>query len=132
MSKKPHVSVDLHPNLQGDPFDLVLAGEKIDGRTSVARRFRSLGNELVTQLGGTVAPVEKIMLRNAATLAVMCERDTAALIEGAEFDQENYRRNVQALGGLLVKLGLAMKSRDITKGSSKAFDAHAASILDAE
>jgi hypothetical protein len=118
----------MHP----EGSELILAGERLDGRTAIARRFKELGNDLAAQLGGNLAPAERIMITNAAALTMLCERDAAALIEGKAFDEESYRRSVVALGGLLVKLGLAMKSRDITKGSTKAFDAHAASILDAD
>ena len=47
---------------------------------------------------------------------------------GQTIDEENYRRNAQALGGVLIKLGMASKSRDITKASSRADDPFADAI----
>ncbi|MFG5121800.1 hypothetical protein [Methylorubrum sp. POS3] len=81
------------------------------------------------QLGDTVTPAEGMLLRRAATFAALCERDEAALVRGDAVDEEGYRRNATALGAALVKLGLAAKSRDVTKAQSKLYDAHAAAIL---
>ena len=36
---------------------------------------------------------------------------------------------VAALGAMLIKLGLAAKSRDVTKRDARMIDAHAASVL---
>lgn len=132
MSKQPNGQAVLHPALQGDGFDLVLAGERVDGRTAVARRFKQLGNDLTIQLGGVLAPAERMLITNAAALAVLCERDAAVMLQGNSMDEEGYRRNVQALSAVLIKLGLAKKSRDVTKGDNRMFDSHAAAILDVE
>jgi hypothetical protein len=128
-------STDNRRNFIGDLYpegaELVLAGERLDGRTAVARHFKRLGNDLAAQLGGTLTPAERILVTNAAALAMLCERDAAKLIDGRDFDEEGFRRNTTTLGAVLVKLGLALKSRDVTKASAKAFDTHAAAILDA-
>jgi hypothetical protein len=132
MARQVSGQVETLPAIQGD-FELVLAGERIDGRTVMARHFRATASDLVSQLGNLVSPSEKMMLRHAATLSILCELDVKKLIEGDEIDHENYRRNVQALRSTLIGLGLAKKSRDITKGDgNKFFDAHTAAILDAE
>jgi hypothetical protein len=113
---------------------LYLAGEKIDGRTLIAKRFKSIAGELHAQIGTSISPSEKVLLRNTSILAVLCERDAAKLLEGGDIDEENYRRNVQALNAGLIKLGLAHQSRDMTKSMNrtKAFDQHAAMVLDAD
>jgi hypothetical protein len=114
-------------------FDLVLAGERIDGRTVMARHFRQMAGDLIAQMGNFVSPSEKMMVRHAATLSILCEMDVKKLVEGQDIDQENYRRNVQALRAGLVNLGLAKKSRDITKADgSRLYDAHTAAILEAD
>ncbi|WP_225883029.1 hypothetical protein [Sphingomonas aliaeris] len=112
-------------------FDLAVAGRNIDGRTVEARRFRSIGTDLTEQLGRTPTASERLMLMNAATIAMLCEQTAADLLEGKEIDQANYRRNVDMLGQLLIKLGMAQKSRDITKRGQGASDPFGAALIEA-
>ena len=109
--------------------DLIIDGERVDQRSVVARRWRENIADLAMQLGDHTTPAEGMLLRRAATFAALCERDEAALVRGDAVDEEGYRRNATALGAVLVKLGLAAKSRDMTKSQSKLFDAHAAAVL---
>lgn len=111
--------------------DLVIDGERVDQRSITARRWRGNLADLAMQIGDHVTPSEGMLLRRAATLAFLCERDEARVMQGEEIDEEGYRRNVTALGAILVKLGLAQKSRDVTKRDARLFDAHAAAVLDA-
>lgn len=117
--------------LEQPGFELIVAGRKIDGRTVEARRFRALGSDLMTQLARNPSAAERLLIMNAATLAMLCERAAADLLEGKPIDEENYRRNVTMLGSILVKLGMAMKSRDITKGSRKVADDFGAALIEA-
>ena len=112
-------------------FDLSIAGRKIDGRTVEARRFRVLGSDLMVQLGRNPSGAERMLIMNAATLAMLCERAAADLLEGKPIDEENYRRNVTMLGSLLVKLGMAMKSRDVTKRDRNSADEFGAALIEA-
>ncbi|HEX8443810.1 MAG TPA: hypothetical protein VF631_09205 [Allosphingosinicella sp.] len=112
-------------------FDLIVAGRKIDNRTAEARRFRALGGELQMQLGRNPNAAERMMIMNAATLAMLCERDAADLLEGKKIDAESYRRNVTLLGSILVKLGMAMKSRDVTKRDRAGADDFGAALIEA-
>ena len=109
-------------------FNLEIAGRKVDGRTVAARSFRVIAGDLMDQLARQPKPSEAVMIRQAATLAFLCDRDTACLIAGEKFDEENYRRNTQSLGAVLIKLGMAAKSRDVTKGGSKGSDPFADAI----
>jgi len=109
-------------------FTLEIDGGKADGRSQAARVFKRTAGDLMDQLARTPKPSEGILLRNAATLAFLCDRDTARLMAGQAIDEENYRRNAQALGGVLIKLGMAAKSRDVTKGASKGGDPFADAI----
>ena len=109
--------------------DLIIDGERVDQRSVIARRWRENIADLALQLGDHTTPAEGMLLRRAATFAALCERDEAALMKGEAIDEESYRRNATALGAALVKLGLAAKSRDVTKAQSKLYDAHAAAIL---
>lgn len=118
--------------LSPDQFNLVLAGEQVDARKKIARHFRQIIGDLGAQMGrGNVTASERLQLTNAGTLAILCERDVARLLRGEEFDEEPYRRNVQALRAALISLGLADKSRDVTKSSRKRVGFMGA-VLDAE
>lgn len=109
-------------------FTLEIDGGKVDGRSQAARMFKRHAGDLIDQLARTPKASENMLLRNAATLAFLCDRDTARLMAGQTIDEENYRRNAQALGAVLIKLGMAAKSRDVTKGGSKGSDPFADAI----
>lgn len=109
-------------------FALEIEGGKVDGRSQAARFFKRIAGDLTDQLARDPKPSEAILLRQAATLGYLCDRDAARLMAGQEIDEENYRRNAQALGGVLIKLGMAQKSRDVTKGGSKGGDPFADAI----
>jgi hypothetical protein len=111
---------------------LLIAGRKIDGRTIEAKRFRALASDLAAQLQRNPTAAERLLLLNAATLATLCERFTADLLEGKPVDEENYRRNQQSLGGVLIKLGMAAKSRDVAKRDRTALDAFGAALIEAD
>jgi hypothetical protein len=114
------------------PFELVVAGRKIDNRTAEARRFRAIGSDLTIQLGRSPTASERILLMNAATLAMLCEQATADLLEGKAVDHENHRRNVALLGQLLIKLGMAQKSRDVAKRDHAGRDVFGAALIEAQ
>lgn len=111
---------------------LFAGGVRVDRRTVMARRYRDQVRDFCLQMGDTLTPSETAMVRRAATFAVLCERDESAIAAGKDVDEENYRRNAAALKAMLVSLGMAKKSRDVTKSDARFFDAHAAAILDAE
>jgi hypothetical protein len=113
------------------PFEFVIAGRRIDQRTVEARRFRTIGGDLQMQLGRDPNGSERIMLMNAATLAMLCERATADLLEGKAVDEENMRRNMTMLGATLVKLGMAAKSRDVTKRDRVGGDEFGIALIEA-
>lgn len=62
---------------------------------------------------------------------MLCEQTTADLIEGKVVDQENYRRDVAILGQLLTKLGMAQRSRVITKRDKAGHDDFGAALIEA-
>ncbi len=62
---------------------------------------------------------------------MLCERNAADLLEGKKIDAESYRRNVRLLGSMLVKLGMAMKSRDVTKRDRAGADDFGAALFEA-
>jgi hypothetical protein len=121
-------------NVDLDPFahePLIISGRKIDGRTTEAKRFRTLASELAAQLHREPTAAERALLLNAATLATLCERFTADLLEGKLTEDEPYRRNVAALSAVLIKLGMAAKSRDVTKRDRSGEDVFGAAVIEA-
>lgn len=110
---------------------LVVARRKIDGGTIDAKRFRTLATELASQLQHDPNAAERVLLVNAATLAMLCERFAADLLEGKEVNEENYRRNLQSLGNVMIKLGMAAKSRDVTKRDRAGQDDFGAALIEA-
>ncbi|WP_188064238.1 hypothetical protein [Sphingobium sp. KCTC 72723] len=110
---------------------LMVGGRKVDGRTLEARRFKAIAGDLIIQLGRGPTASERALLYAAATFAMLCERDTESLLAGQGIDQENYRRNVAMLGQQLVKLGMAKKSRDVTKRDHIGMDDFGAALIEA-
>ncbi len=110
---------------------LVIGGRRVDGRTMEARRFKTLAGDLSVQLGRGPSASERTLLMAAATLAMLCEQDTVRLLAGEAIDQANYRQNVQALGQQLIKLGLAKKSRDMTKRDQAGMDDFGKALIEA-
>lgn len=110
---------------------LVIGGRKIDGRTIEAKRFRALILDLGAQLTRNPQPADRLLLLNAATLATLCERFSADLLEGKPVEEEPYRRNVAALSAVLIKLGMAAKSRDVTKRDRMGVDDYGAALIEA-
>lgn len=110
---------------------LIIGGRKIDGRTIEAKRFRSLATDLAAQLQRNSTAAERLLLLQAATLATLCERFTADLLEGKPVEEEPYRRNCQALGAVLIKLGMACKSRDATKKDRMGLDEFGVALIEA-
>lgn len=112
--------------------ELLIDGQKIDGRTAIARRYRDQLAGLSNQVGGQPTIAEAMLMRRAATLATLCERDELRLLNGEEIDESNYRANTAHLKGILINLGTVKKSRDINQGDYKTYDAHTAAVLDAD
>jgi hypothetical protein len=116
-------------SIEPPAFELIVAGRKVDNRTVEARRFRAIGADLTEQLGRNPTASERLLLMNAATIAMLCEQATADLLDGKVIDQENHRRNVAMLGQLLIKLGMAAKSRDVAKRDRVGQDDFGAALI---
>ncbi|WP_020562067.1 hypothetical protein [Methylosarcina fibrata] len=112
--------------------ELLIDGQKIDGRTAIARRYRDQLAGLNYQVGGDPTTAEAMLMRRAATLATLCERDELKILNGEEIDEGNYRANTAHLKGILINLGTVKKSRDITKSDYRTFDAHTAAVLESD
>lgn len=112
--------------------ELLIDGQKIDGRTAIARRYRDQLTGLNIQVGGHPTTAEAMLMRRAATLATLCERDELRILNGEEIDENNYRANCSHLKGILINLGTVKKSRDIGKDDYRTFDAHTQAVLEAD
>lgn len=93
-------------------------GKPIDGRTTVARRFRDILSDIISDLGGRdeISEAEYQLARRAAGLSVQAEV-IEAFLAGQEFSRvsvEDYCRLVSSLNRTLSNIGLRRRARDIT------------------
>lgn len=111
----------------------------VDGRSLIARRFRDLQSDIVSDLGGAseISEAEMALVRRAVTLIVYCEMFESRMAETGKLDSEAYLPCVNALAKLLNALGLKRRPRQV--GPSPLEGYHAANgsqrepeILDAE
>ena len=97
-------------------FLLDLNGERIDGRTLLARRFRELTAAYTSDLGGDLSEAENQLVRRAATLSMRAElaetKLAAQQFDDLDFDEFLSLCNV--LRRLLVTLGLKRVARNAT------------------
>ena len=112
--------------------ELLIDGQKVDGRTGLARRYRDQLQALNNQHGGNPTIADEMLLRRAATLATLCERAEQKLLSGEEIDELNYRSNAAALRTMLQQLMLVKQTRSIRVNDYKTYDAHTAAVLDSE
>ena len=88
--------------------------EAVDGRSPMARRYRDVLADLVSDLGGDPTEAQSLIARRAATLAVWCEMEEAALASGNKFSIGEYTSAANTMHRLLSALGLERRMRDIT------------------
>lgn len=112
--------------------ELLIDGQKIDGRTAIARRYRDQLYGLNVQVGSNPTIAETMLMRRAATLATLCERDELRILQGEPIDEHNYRQNAGVLKGILINLGTVKKSRDIRGDDYKTYDSHTQAVLDSD
>lgn len=91
---------------------VVLAG--VDGRSTMARRFREIVTGIESDLGGDLTEAQKHLCARAATLACWCEEREGELAKGEDFDAGQYATIANALRRLLSDLGLERRARDVT------------------
>ncbi len=93
-------------------------GRPLDGRTMVARRFRDVLDNILSDLGGRdqISEGEYQLARRAAGLSVQAEVAESTLAAG-QFDKVNIDDYVKLTNGLnrtFASLGLRRRQRNIT------------------
>jgi hypothetical protein len=93
-------------------------GQAIDGRTTVARRFRDILSDVVSDLGGRdqISEGEYQLARRAASMSVMAEVQEAWMA-AQRFDKVNVEEFVKLVNGLnrtFASIGLRRRQRDVT------------------
>lgn len=88
--------------------------EGVDGRSVLARRYRDILGQLVTDLGGDPSEAQSLIIRRAATLAVWCEQCEAGMAGGGTIDIAEFTTAVNALRRLLADIGLERRAKDVT------------------
>jgi hypothetical protein len=98
----------------------------VDGRSAVARRYRDLLAEFISDLGGDPSGAQTAIARRAAALCVSCEQAEAELAAGNKIDIAEFTTAANAMRRLLVDLGLERKARDVTPSIHKYLEARKA------
>ena len=93
-----------------------LFSQPVDMRTTKARRFRDLVEQIASDLGGNdlLSEAQRQLIRRCATLSAHCEEIEAGFVRGEEIDIELYGQLTNILGRALSRLGLKRVARDIT------------------
>jgi uncharacterized protein YjiS (DUF1127 family) len=86
----------------------------VDGRSALARRYRDILAQLISDMGGDPSEAQTIIARRAATLAVWCEQAEADLASGKDIDIGEFTTATNALRRLLSDIGLERRARDVT------------------
>jgi hypothetical protein len=88
----------------------------VDGRSALARRFRDLLGEIISDLGGAEAGLsesQRQLARRIATLSAACEQMEAAMAGGERIDLEVYQRLTNTLGRACQRLGIKRQPREV-------------------
>lgn len=88
--------------------------EGVDGRSALAKRYRDVLGQLVSDLGGDPTEAMTLIARRAATLAVWCEQRETELASGVDIDIAAFTTACNSLRRLLTDIGLERRARDIT------------------
>jgi hypothetical protein len=79
--------------------------DEVDGRSILARRYRDILRQLVSDIGGDPSEAQALIAKRSATIAVWCELAEARLAKGEDFDIFAFTTATNALRRLLSDLG---------------------------
>lgn len=86
----------------------------VDGRSTMARRYRELVTSMANDLGGDLPIAKQAVVNRAATLIVWAEQAEAEFANNGELDTQTYTTAINSLRRLLADLGLDRQAKDIT------------------
>jgi len=88
----------------------------LDGRTALAQEMRRRYDAFVSDLGGddTLSYAQRSLVTRALWLELHLQQQEEALASGADFDSGKWIQAVNSLQGVLTKLGLERKSKEVT------------------
>jgi len=88
--------------------------ERADGRSRLARRYRDILGQIISDIGGDPSEAQSIIAKRSATIAVWCELAEARMAKGENLNITEFTTATNALRRLLADLGLERRSRDIS------------------
>jgi hypothetical protein len=88
--------------------------DNVDGRSSTARRYRDVLNELISDMGGDPSGAQTAIARRAAALCVVCEQAEAEMVAGGVLNLAEFTTAANSLRRLLSDLGLERRAKDIS------------------
>lgn len=90
--------------------------EGLDGRTALAQEMRRRYDAFVSDLGGdeTLSYAQRSLVARALWLELHLQQQEEALASGADFDSGKWVQAVNSLQGVLSKLGLERKAKEVT------------------
>lgn len=87
--------------------------DSVDGRSVLARRYRDILGQLISDIGGDPSEAQSIICRRAATLAVWAEQAESAMAGGNALNIAEFTTAVNTLRRLLSDIGLERRAREI-------------------
>ena len=91
----------------------------VDGRSALARRYRDIIKQLVSDLGGDPSEAQSLIVRRASTLAVWCEQAEAEMARARISTSESSRPPRMRCGACWRTSALSGGARDITPDLSR-------------
>ncbi|QTP55426.1 hypothetical protein HNO51_12485 [Billgrantia sulfidoxydans] len=87
----------------------------LDGRTGIAQTMRSRYAAMTSDLGGaeSLSYAQRSLVERALWLEYWLQQQEVELAEGKEFDVSRWIQAANGLQGILAKLGLERKARDV-------------------
>ena len=85
----------------------------VDGRCTMARRYRELVTAMESDLGGDLPMAKQAIVLRAATLIAWAEQAEGHFAKTGEMDVQQFTTAVNALRRLLADIGLERVARDV-------------------
>src|ERR1035437_4788374 len=87
--------------------------EDIDERSTPARRYREILNQIVADRGGDLSEAQTIIARRAVEMTIWAEGKAAQLVSGIDIDITEFSKVSNAIRRLLESLGLDRRAIDV-------------------